>query len=654
LNVLKGGPEKVSREVFFATKPMLKAIPRTESLSRTGPSLAGRLAALLCFCAVGSMALRAGAEEGGGEKAAKPARGPSGKGDKAGQKGDPEYQTLREQFDKERELDPFQRLETIVKFGDIPSKQTVDFLSKLYEEEKNLAVLIAITQALGKIGTVDAVKPMVTSGLPLLSEHAGGLEELQTALSKRLDPKAEEWLIKSGLSPAVREKPEATAVIIKIIGRLRSQAKIDVLLAEVGKTKSPELQVAILEAIQPHATEKAAAIASHLARAEKPEVRVAACDVIEASGSPKYRQVFLSGLKDQYWEMRVLSIDALGKLKDKDLAKQAIQLLKDKDERVRVAMVQGLLQLGGAEAVDALVKGMAVAEGRVLDDIADALTRLTKKNLGPIHVQWEGWWAQNRDQIKDFTPLSPEELAKLKDEEGKNKATAIGPFYFGLRVMGQAAFAFDCSESMLEEYKPKDVIAAEAKAREKEKGTTSVVKKDDEAKDEGGTGKKKKKKKRSLFSRLDLAKQELLSVMKGLKDGAKVNIFRFETQVSDLAAEVAPPENPADKKALLRLDPKTREAAEKYIKASKAEGLTNLMGVLRAAFDYDEVDTIFVLSDGAPTVGITDHEELLAEVARLNRRRKIKINVISFNPQPPERKLLQALSERNYGVYVEK
>jgi HEAT repeat protein len=596
-------------------------------------------------------ALCPAAEESAKPRAGKPAKARGGKAGKAGKAGskeaEAEFERLRAKFDEERELEAYKRSETVLEFGAVPSKQSIDFLSKLYEEEKNPQMLISITHALGKIGTVDAVKPILTSGLPLLLEHGVALEELQAALSRRLDPAAEEWLIKNGLSPSVREKPDATAVLVKVIARLRSPARIDFLLAEVRKTKSPELQVVILEALRPDANEKVAAVASHLARAENTTVRTAACDVIEASGSTKYKQVFIAGLKDAYWEMRVLSVDALGKLKDKDLAKHASRLLKDPDERVKVAAVQALLQVGGKEGVDALVAGMADAKGRVLDDIADALARLTKRNLGPIHVQWEGWWAQHRDSITDLTPLSPEELAKLKEEEGKNKATAIGPFYFGLRVISnRAAFAIDCSESMLEEYKPKD---AKAKEPEVKKGTTSV------AEPPGGTGKKKKKKKKpALFSRLDLAKGEVLSVVKALKDDARINILRFETIVSDLAAEAFPPENPADGKKLFALDAKAREAVEKYVKTSEAAGLTNLMGVIRSALEYDEIDTIFILSDGAPTVGVTDHEELLREVARLNRRRKVKLNVISFHPEPAERKLLQALSEQNYGVYVEK
>jgi hypothetical protein len=110
----------------------------------------------------------------------------------------------------------------------------------------------------------------------------------------------------------------------------------------------------------------------------------------------------------------------------------------------------------------------------------------------------------------------------------------------------------------------------------------------------------------------------------------------------------------ADKKALARLGADIRPQISKFIAESQAGGLTNLLGALRTAMEYPELDTIYLLSDGAPTFGVTDYEELLSELERLNRRLRIKINVISFDPKPAERKLLQAISERHFGVYVER
>ena len=63
---------------------------------------------------------------------------------------------------------------------------------------------------------------------------------------------------------------------------------------------------------------------------------------------------------------------------------------------------------------------------------------------------------------------------------------------------------------------------------------------------------------------------------------------------------------------------------------------------------------VYLLSDGAPTVGVVNHVDLLEEVMRLNRHRKVKINAISFDPKPEERELLQTLADRNFGVYVER
>jgi len=164
--------------------------------------------------------------------------------------------------------------------------------------------------------------------------------------------------------------------------------------------------------------------------------------------------------------------------------------------------------------------------------------------------------------------------------------------------------------------------------------------------------KNSKPKRKGAMSRLDVAKRELTTVLTQLPEGRKVNVLRFDSMITDFAALVYP-----DKKGrrfLPRLDGNVRTAAKAFVDQSTAQGLTNLFGVLKEALEYEEVDTIYLLSDGAPTIGVTDHSELLKQLQRLNRRRKVKINAISFHPDPAERELLRSIALRNHGVYVER
>ena len=58
-------------------------------------------------------------------------------------------------------------------------------------------------------------------------------------------------------------------------------------------------------------------------------------------------------------------------------------------------------------------------------------------------------------------------------------------------------------------------------------------------------------------------------------------------------------------------------------------GATNLYGALKAALSFENVQTIFVMTDGNPSYGEYQLEDsILAEVARINRDRMIQIHTI--------------------------
>lgn len=628
-------------------------LDRPPQLHPAGGPLSRLLAALLVLLA--GLDLRAqDQEEDGAGKA--PAAAPE-----AGKKADappPSLEELKQRFEDEKEKEAFERIPTIELFGRNKSKESVDFLVALYETESNGGIGATVTRALAMIGSEDAAKALVQKGMPyflephveqgqqaaLIKDERKMLLEssMGPALELPFELKAQEWILKNGLSPVVKKDPLATGMVLKAIARFRVKGKGAVLAAEVGKVSVPALQVAILDELRqsPEKDDKIGSTGVALLKSQSPDVQTAAYDLLASFPAGKYRSHLLSGLKAPHWEVKVVCLDGLSAAADKDLVKHATALLKDPDARVRLSAVDALFQRGGPEVIEPLFKALETTDGRVQDDITDALTRLTGKNFGPLSTQWESWWAAAKSTYKKVPPLSPEELAALKAKDSEKITQAI-PLYFGLRVLSKrTAFLFDCSESMNQEYKP----AAAEGAPAEPSGKTEVVKKP-----QPGTAKSKRE---GFLSRLDVAKRELGEVLSKLQAGQSVNIFRFNSLITDFAATTYPPKT--DKKVMPRLDPAVREAARNFVLQSKGEGLTNLLSALRQALEYGEVDTIYVLSDGAPTVGVTNHEDLLRELARLNRRRKVKINSISFHPDPAERELLRAIAVKNFGVYVEK
>jgi hypothetical protein len=107
------------------------------------------------------------------------------------------------------------------------------------------------------------------------------------------------------------------------------------------------------------------------------------------------------------------------------------------------------------------------------------------------------------------------------------------------------------------------------------------------------------------------------------------------------------------KPAITPLDPATRKEVTAFVKASEPAGQTNLYGALEEALKDPKLDTIYLLSDGAPTLGLyLETQDILAQVSKLNQLRKVKINTIGFNLNADERKLMEQLAEQNYGVFL--
>ncbi len=64
------------------------------------------------------------------------------------------------------------------------------------------------------------------------------------------------------------------------------------------------------------------------------------------------------------------------------------------------------------------------------------------------------------------------------------------------------------------------------------------------------------------------------------------------------------------------------------------------------------VDTVYFLSDGSPTVGkVIDQDEIRAEVKRVNSVRKIVLHTIAIGDF--RKNFMKALAKDNNGVYVD-
>jgi uncharacterized protein YegL len=94
----------------------------------------------------------------------------------------------------------------------------------------------------------------------------------------------------------------------------------------------------------------------------------------------------------------------------------------------------------------------------------------------------------------------------------------------------------------------------------------------------------------------------------------------------------------------------------------KSKGGTNISDALEAAFNIigtgtnssSQVETIFLLTDGAPTRGkITKRDSIIAKTAEWNSLRQVRINAIGLGDDCNV-KFLKELANENNGIFVQK
>ena len=102
---------------------------------------------------------------------------------------------------------------------------------------------------------------------------------------------------------------------------------------------------------------------------------------------------------------------------------------------------------------------------------------------------------------------------------------------------------------------------------------------------------------------------------------------------------------------LQRLTDKNRKAALTEVRERQAGGATNLWDSLLEAFEDEEVDTIYLLSDGEPTAGaVTNLSILRSRITELNQHRRVAIHVVLIGMKSEH---LRQLALESGGSYVQ-
>lgn len=332
-------------------------------------------------------------------------------------------------------------------------------------------------------------------------------------------------------------------------------------------------------------------------------------------------------LKDKDPIVRLTALDALADRKDPATLDLAIKALKEDGWPHRQAAARILQGLGDAQGIAPLVNAMATDEGRMLEVYAEALQVLSGAEIGPFPDAWKSWYDENKERLAEMG-------AKPQSTKRAKAGADAGIDYYGIETKSRRmVFLIDISGSMKEPIgdAPQDVTG-------QVEDTYSGLK-------------------------VDIAKKVLKQAIRNLPDNAFFNIVVFNH-----AVKVFEP-------GLIEATQDNKNKAYLMINDLEASGSTYTYGALEKAFAmagrgitdkaYDPgVDTIFVLSDGAPTDSSIDKAEpmepkiVLDAVTEWNQFAKIVIHTIAIDPRIGAGgkgfvRFMKSLAAQNAGTYTE-
>jgi hypothetical protein len=144
-------------------------------------------------------------------------------------------------------------------------------------------------------------------------------------------------------------------------------------------------------------------------------------------------------------------------------------------------------------------------------------------------------------------------------------------------------------------------------------------------------------------SKLDSARDALAEVLNALPDGTLFNVIAFSNEPKAWR-ESAQPKKPGNV-----------DGALKFVRGMSAGGWTNVYDSLALALRMESIDTIVLLSDGAPSSGAFHFfSRIRHHVRMLNRTRKVAVSSIALKTSEDAKRFLRELAKDTGGDFVER
>lgn len=379
--------------------------------------------------------------------------------------------------------------------------------------------------------------------------------------------------------------PAACAMAVRALGWYGDKAKADVLHAAL---KDSAWQVKEEAAFAAH-DRKDAAAADALVKLLSDaawQPHAAALYGLATAAPDRLREALPKAQKDKAWQVRLAACEAAFEAGPSDGLAAAKEALKDEAWQVRAAAVGVIEQAWDKAGIEPLIDALAKEKGRLRYDITMALRAMTGKEIGFSAADWKLWWEANKDGFK---------MGKKPKSRGALDAKSAGSeasFYDVPILSDRIGFTIDFSGSMF-----------------------------DDNQEGGGSGDQKGRK------QIDIALEEFQKTVQALKPEVKVNLVVMSTEaivqkVRAFAKALVPVSAARPKILSWAFDAKKKLEPIKRGRGDMWDAVAELM-------QDEDVDTIFILSDGGPSYGAcVDEKHFLSELKRANRYRKVMVHTV--------------------------
>ena len=300
-------------------------------------------------------------------------------------------------------------------------------------------------------------------------------------------------------------------------------------------------------------------------------------------------------------DLRNAALNEIRRLGRRNTADLFRERLSHPDWSTRLIALHALEDQRDVALLGPIVEQMQSESGRMSIEFGDTLFRLTGEPFGDSAAVWKRWFDNEGKDARIIDESEVERLLAMAEE--RRLKDVSGAEFFGIRIEShRVAFVVDVSGSMQEPTRGRYV-------------------------NEPGK------------PRIEVAKAELSKAIEALEENALFNILPFSAGVETWIPDGVE----ASKES-------TREEALEYVSRLGPFGGTNLFGGLEAAFEDQDVDTIFVLSDGEPSVGdIIDPQLIREAIQEMNATRDVVIHAVSVGL---DLEILRWLAEDTGGTYV--